>query len=177
MDSTTESSREIADRHRLRHCFGAFATGVVVVTVGGSSPHGMTANAFTSVSLDPPLLLVCIEQTAVMHEALMTNKVFGVSVLASDHEAAARHFADRQRPLGKAQFEHIGWTAGEQTGAPLIDGALARFECELWRWYDGGDHTIFLGRLLSLDRQADTDALLFLNGRFHGSTERTDSPT
>lgn len=156
---------ELADAKALRRAFGAFATGVTVVTTGGPSPHGMTANSFTSVSLDPPLVLVCVDRDAVMHRTLTTTGTFGVSVLAAHQEQVARHFADRWRPLGMAQFDGISWAAGRRTGAPMIDGAVAQFECELWRTHDGGDHSIFVGRLLSLTRQAD-DALVFFHGRF-----------
>lgn len=154
------------DATLLRRAFGAFATGVTIVTVGGDTPHGMTANSFTSVSLDPPLVLVCVGRTAAMHDILIEAKQFAVSVLGSHQEVVARHFADRKRPLGIAQFDVVNWRPGGFTGAPLIDGAIAGFECELWQTYDGGDHTIFVGKLLSLDRGADREALLFLQGRF-----------
>jgi flavin reductase (DIM6/NTAB) family NADH-FMN oxidoreductase RutF len=166
----------LADRALLRGAFGSFATGVTVVTVGGASPHGMTANSFTSVSLDPPLVLICVERDAVMHRALTDAGHFGVSVLASAQERIARHFADRRRPLGPEQFEVVDWARGAHTGAPLIVGAMAHFECRLWRSYDGGDHTIFLGHLLTLHRHAEDDALLFHHGRFRQvADERTGS--
>jgi len=154
------------DPGRLRRALGTFATGVTVVTVGGDTPHGMTANSFTSVSLDPPLVLVCVGRGAIMHKILSERGAFGVSVLAADQERVARHFADRWRPLGTAQFDPIDWMPGHRTGAPLVGGALAHFECQLWRTYDGGDHTIFVGELLSLERAVDQDALLFVHGRF-----------
>ncbi len=166
MNVAPEPSHQVADPKVLRRAFGAFATGVIVVTTGGDTPHGMTANSFTSVSLDPPLVLVCIDRSAIMHESLGATGCFGVSVLAAHQEPVARHFANRWRALGAAQFDAVGWLPGRLTGAPLIDGALARFECELWRSYDGGDHTIFIGRLLSLDRHADGEALLFFHGQF-----------
>jgi flavin reductase (DIM6/NTAB) family NADH-FMN oxidoreductase RutF len=159
-------SVERADTTLLRRAFGAFATGVTVVTIGGDTPHGMTANSFTSVSLDPPLVLVCVGRGAVMHKLLSETGSFGVSVLASHQESVARHFADRWRPLGSAQFDAVDWLPGRLTGAPLIDGAIARFECELWRSYDGGDHTIFIGEVVSLDRSVEQEALLFFHGRF-----------
>jgi flavin reductase (DIM6/NTAB) family NADH-FMN oxidoreductase RutF len=140
----------LSDSKILRQAFGTFATGVTVVTVGGSTPHGMTANSFASVSLDPPLLLVCIEHDAIMHGCLAAARSFAVSVLASHQEGIARRFADRWRPLGLAQFDNLDWLPGPLTGAPLITGAQAHFECDLWRSYDGGDHTIFVGRLLAL---------------------------
>jgi flavin reductase len=158
-------AEDIADVAVLRGAFAAFATGVTVVTTGGATPHAMTANSFTSVSLDPPLVLVCVDRDAVMHRTLLSTGVFGVSVLAADQEAVARHFADRWRPLGTAQFDGVDWAPGRRTGAPMIDGAIAHFECELWRAYEGGDHTIFVGRLLSLARRP-AEALLFVQGRF-----------
>ncbi|MGE5830594.1 MAG: flavin reductase family protein, partial [Micromonosporaceae bacterium] len=163
------------DSQLLRQCFGAFATGVTVVTVGGTHPHGMTANSFTSVSLDPPLVLVCVGLEAHMHGLLLGNERFGVSVLASDQEAAARHFASRARQPGAAQFDAVKWLPGRASGAPLLAGAAAHFECEVWETYDGGDHTIFVSRLLTLARRADADVLVFLNGRF-GPARPTRSP-
>ncbi|MGW4797777.1 flavin reductase family protein [Nonomuraea sp. NPDC004297] len=155
-----------ADATALRRAFGAFVTGVTVITTGGPVPHAMTANSFTSVSLDPPLILVCIGKGAVMHQCLSETSSFGVSVLAAEQEAAARHFADRYRPLGLAQFDAVEVTPGEVTGVPLIAGASAGFECEVWRAYDGGDHTIFLGKVLSLRRQDDSAGLLVYRGQF-----------
>lgn len=156
----------VPDTTQLRRAFGSFATGVTVVTVGGQTPHGMTANSFTTVSLDPPLVLVCVARNAIMHEALLREGVFGVSVLGAGQEQVARHFASSRRPLGAEQFRGTTCQVGAQCGAPLIADAAAHLECELWRAYDGGDHTIFLGRLLSLDDGGDEDALVFLRGHF-----------
>lgn len=160
---------DTADPAVLRRAFGTFATGITVVTVGGRTPHGMTANSFTPVSLRPPLVLVCIDRQAVMHRRICLG-FFGISVLAAGQEGVARHFADLTRPLGGAQFAGIAHEPGPLTRAPLISGALAHFECELWRTCDGGDHTIFIGRMLSLGQPAGRDAagsLLFLRGGFH----------
>jgi flavin reductase (DIM6/NTAB) family NADH-FMN oxidoreductase RutF len=168
---------DVTDSTALRRAYGAFATGVTVVTVGGPVPHGMTANSFTSVSLDPPLVLVCVGRDAVMHHALVSARRFGVSVLAADQEGVARHFADRRRPLGNGQFEYVDWRPGPLTGVPLISGALATFECALWRCYDGGDHSIFVGNLLSLYRHDGENALLFAHGRFGALTPRPDEVT
>ncbi|MDG4793434.1 flavin reductase family protein [Micromonospora sp. WMMD1082] len=168
----------MADPLALRKAFGAFATGVTVITVGGPLPHGMTANSFTAVSLDPPLLLVCVQRDAVMHRRLADHRHFGVSVLAAHQEDVARYFADRRRPLGREEFAGVDWLPGPTTGSPLIAGALVHFECELRQAYDGGDHTIFLGGLLSMDRRLDDDVLLFLSGRFHQiNQERSDVTT
>ncbi|MFI5929080.1 flavin reductase family protein [Micromonospora sp. NPDC051543] len=174
MNSDAIPDPDLTDVVTLRRAFGTFATGVTVVTVGGELVHGMTANSFTSVSLEPPLVLVCVERQAVMHRSLMGVGTFGVSVLAADQEHIARYFASRGRPLGPAQFDEVDWRPGRVTGAPLLDGALTRFECRLLRCYDGGDHSIFLGAVLSLERCVDAEALLFLNGRFHRATSATD---
>ncbi len=166
METDSAPDVGLADTAALRRAFGEFATGVTVVTVGGPTPHGMTANAFTSVSLDPPLLLVCVGRNATMHGYLEAAGAFGVSVLAANQERVARHFADRWRPAGQAQFDPVDWVPGTVVDAPLIGGALARFECELWSTCDGGDHTIFIGRLLAADRPAGENALLFHGGAF-----------
>jgi flavin reductase (DIM6/NTAB) family NADH-FMN oxidoreductase RutF len=166
MNAAGPPSLDISDSALLRRVFATFATGVTVLTVGGEVPHGMTANSFTSVSLDPPLVLVCIGRDAIMHRSLRSARSFAVSVLGSQQEAVARHFANRRRELGKAQFDQVDWRPGPLTGAPLIKDALAHFECAVWRAYDGGDHTIFVGKLLAMRQQQGDDALLFFSGRF-----------
>ncbi|MEV4896410.1 flavin reductase family protein [Nonomuraea sp. NPDC055795] len=163
----TASSLEAADTGALRRNLGAFATGVAVLAVGGEAPHGTTVNSFTSVSLRPPLVLVCVDRRAVMHR-MLTAGHFGISVLAADQEGLARYFADVARPLGIAQFDGVDHRRGPLTGVPLLNGALAGFECELWRTYDGGDHTIFVGRLLAAERPPATgaDPLVFHDGGY-----------
>jgi flavin reductase (DIM6/NTAB) family NADH-FMN oxidoreductase RutF len=156
----------VSDTKLLRQAFGTFTAGVAVATVGGRCPHAMTASSLTSVSLDPPLLLVCVARSAVMHRRLSAAGHFGVSVLAARQEDIARHFADRWRRLGHSQFDAVACLPGRLTGVPLISGAVAAFECELWRGYDGGDHTIFIGKLLTMSCAADDDALLFSRGQF-----------
>ncbi|WP_405090048.1 MULTISPECIES: flavin reductase family protein [unclassified Micromonospora] len=163
---TTFDTEEVTDSTHMRRVYGTFATGVTVVSVGGDEPHAMTANSFSAVSLDPPLVLVCIDRDALMHQALSRAGTFGISVLAPDQEAVARYYADRRRPLGPEQFEFADWRPGGRTDAPLLAGAVAHFECELWRSYDGGDHTIFLGRPRGMRRYGDGEALVFLGGRF-----------
>ncbi|ATE55859.1 MULTISPECIES: flavin reductase family protein [Actinosynnema] len=154
------------DPKELRSVMGRFATGVVVVTTGGEHVHGMTANAFGSVSLDPPLVHVCVARSAVMHRALTSTGRFGVSVAAADQEPAVRHFADRERVLGAAQFDVVDWAPGPLTGAPLLTGALAWLECEVVTAHPAGDHTLFLGRVLGCGSGAEQGALVFHQGRF-----------
>jgi flavin reductase (DIM6/NTAB) family NADH-FMN oxidoreductase RutF len=150
----------------LREALGMFATGVTVVTVGGPAPHGMTANSFTSVSLDPPLVLVCVNRDSVMQRRLARADCFAVSVLDAAQLDVARRFADRSRPGGAAQFDGIDCEPGGCSGAPLIGGALAWLECRRWRAYDGGDHWIHVGRVLSVRRAAAGDALMFFEGHY-----------
>ncbi|MGX2998290.1 flavin reductase family protein [Streptomyces sp. JNUCC 64] len=150
----------------LREVMSRFATGVVVLTVGGEPPHAMTANAFSSVSLSPPSVLCSVAHSAVMHQALTTVRRFGVSVLSAGQEPLARHFADKKRELGAAQFARGDWFAGERTGAPLLTGALAWLECELDAAHVSFDHTIFVGTVLASRRGDDGRGLLFFDGRF-----------
>lgn len=154
------------DPAALRRAFGSFGTGVTVVTVGGASPRGMTANSFVSVSLTPPLVLLCVGRDAVMHGCLESAATFGVSVLGADQEKVARHFASRSRPMGAEQFRSVDVTSGRVVDAPLIAGAPAHFECRKWNAYDGGDHVIYVGEVLALAEGRETDALLFHRGRF-----------
>jgi flavin reductase (DIM6/NTAB) family NADH-FMN oxidoreductase RutF len=156
------------DRGQLRGVLGRFATGITVLTAAGrQGAHGMTANSFASVSLDPPLILVCVERTAVMHTAILEAGTFAVSVLAAGQEPEARYFADKARPRGEHEFDAVECEPGKQCGAPILTGALAWLECALAAVYDGGDHSIFLGEVLEAGRDARADALLFYGGGFH----------
>jgi flavin reductase len=152
----------------FRDGVGMFATGITVVTaVSERFGHGMTANAFASVSLDPLLVLVCVVKDALMHKVLDEVGRFAVSVLAGDQEDLARYFSDSGRPSGMAQFLPVAWHPGPTTGAPLLDGALAHLECDVEAAYDGGDHTVFLGRVRWVERaNPDGDPLLYFGGRY-----------
>lgn len=155
----------------LRRVMSRFATGVTVLTAGGGVPQGMTANAFTSVSLEPPLVLCCLSLDARLREAVAATGAFGVSLLSADQEDAARYFADRSRPDGVAQFSAYGWEPGPRTGAPLLSGSLGWLECEVERSYPGGDHVILLGRVVTALQGTGSEALLFVHGEL-----RTVSP-
>jgi len=151
----------------MREVMSRFATGVVVIGVGGEHIHGMTANAFTSVSLDPPLVLCCVARAALMHRAIANAGRFAISVLDADQRDLATHFASKGRGIGLAQFANVRWTPGEHTGAPIIDRALAWLECDLERTVDCGDHAVFVGEVLAAGRGAGRDSLLFFDGGFH----------
>lgn len=161
--STTATT---VDGSGLRAVMARFATGVTVLTAGGERCHGMTANAISSVSLDPPLVLCCVARTARLHETITAAGGFAVSVLAAGQADLARYFADKKRPAGAAQFTGVDWLPGPRTGAPLLSGALSWLECDLTAAYEGGDHSIFLGSVLTAELGPDGSALLFHDGGF-----------
>jgi flavin reductase (DIM6/NTAB) family NADH-FMN oxidoreductase RutF len=155
------------DQVELRDVFGMFATGITVLTAGQDSPHGMTANSFTSVSLEPPLVLVCVLRTARMHQAILDSGAFGVSMLAAGQEHIARYFASPTRPIGGGEFAMVDWAPGPHTGSPIVSDNIAWLDCSLTDVFDGGDHSIFLGRVLGLGRSRNSGALMFYRGSFH----------
>ncbi|MES2814534.1 MAG: flavin reductase family protein [Pseudomonadota bacterium] len=132
------------DPKALRNAFGAFATGVTVITTRqpGGTPRGFTANSFTSVSLDPALLLVCLAKTAHSAEVFAEAPHFAVNILAEDQKAVSGLFASR----APDKFDHCAWTPGP-ADMPLIDGALAQFTCARHQLVDAGDHLILIGRV------------------------------
>ena len=143
----------------LRRTLGRFCTGVTVVTTERDGEiHAMTANAFTSVSLDPPLVLVSIDHRAKMHRLLPDTRRFGVSVLACDQERTAWHFAGRPLAEPGELFVHAG-------DVPLVRGAIAHVGCSLHACHEAGDHTLYLGHVEHLDSRPG-EPLLFHRGVF-----------
>lgn len=163
-ETATSASR---DGKVLRSVFGKFATGVTVVAAGQEVPRGMTANSFTSVSIRPPLVLVCVNRHAAIHQAVLESGSFAVSMLSAHQEHIARYFADHSRPRGTTEFGSVNWSPGPGTGSPILDGALGWLDCDLAASYDGGDHAIFLGSVLASGCGPAEDALLFFGGDFH----------
>jgi flavin reductase (DIM6/NTAB) family NADH-FMN oxidoreductase RutF len=146
---------------QLRSTLGRFCTGVTVVTTAdeaGGDVHAMTANAFTSVSLDPPLVLVSIDHRARMHRMLPETRRYGVSVLAADQERIALHFAGRRLDGHGELFE---WASG----VPFVCGAIAHVGCSLHEHHDAGDHTLYLGHVEHLESRPGRP-LLFHQGSF-----------
>ncbi len=142
----------------FRRSMGRFATGITVVTTKlDGIDHAMTANSFTSVSLDPLLVLVCVERETRFHEAVIETGTWGVSVLAADQRRHALWFATRGRPL-EGQFMQVPHVAGPRTGAALLVGAVTTMECRTSTTWQAGDHDVLLGEVLELgpvDLQAD----------------------
>ncbi len=150
------------EKNELRRVMGHFATGVTVITTLRASGelHGLTANAFTSVSLIPPLVLVCVDKKAESYPCFEESKVFTVNILASDQEALSRRFA----VSGGEKFQGVAYRAGANN-APILEGALAYIECRVTNTIDGGDHTIYLGEVEQAETR-EVKPLLFFRGGY-----------
>lgn len=160
------------DPNTLRRALGDFATGVCVVTAApdGGPALGMTVNSFSSVSLDPPLVLFCVANSANGLEGWRRASHYAINVLAENQSAISNRFA---RPNAD-KWEGLAPEAGA-TGAPLISGAIAHFECAAEHQYPGGDHTIFVGRVVAFDRpRPNAEPLVFHQGRYRELTHQHD---
>ncbi|MGH3873072.1 MAG: flavin reductase family protein [Pseudonocardiaceae bacterium] len=146
------------DSRRLRDCLGKFSTGVTVVTVqNGDLVHGATVSSFTSVSLDPPLVMVCLNRRSRMC-ARLAGSAFGVNVLAADQRELALHFA------GRSKLERmVSWEQSDQS--PMISGCVAHLACSPWASYDGGDHILHLGEVRYFEFR-NGEPLVFYGGAF-----------
>jgi flavin reductase (DIM6/NTAB) family NADH-FMN oxidoreductase RutF len=136
---------ESFDPREFRKALSCFVTGVTVVTTidDDGQPRGFTANSFTSVSLDPPLVLVCIADSAQSYGVFATTAHFGINILAEDHREVSNIFASK-RP---DKFDEVAWTPGHQ-GAPVFDAAVAWLDCAVHDRVDAGDHMILIGRVV-----------------------------
>ncbi len=142
---------------------GSFGTGVTIVTsCAGDRIHGMTVSAFTEVSLDPPLVLVCADKTSNTHPVIAEGKVFAVNILARDQEELSNRFASKKDE--DKRFDGIDYEVGE-TGAPLIAGTVASLDCRVVEAHDAGDHVIYIGEVQAL-RVSDREPLLYLRGSY-----------
>jgi flavin reductase (DIM6/NTAB) family NADH-FMN oxidoreductase RutF len=138
-----------------RQAAGRLPTGILVVgTVLDGTDHVMTVSAFSSVSLDPLLVLFCAEKIARFHDTVLAAGFFSVSVLGEDSEKTSRWLATRGRPLD-GQLDGIDHHAGPVTGAPVLDAALSALECRIASVYDGGDHSIIVGEVVGASNSAD----------------------
>lgn len=154
------------DQNAFRGALGRFASGVTVVTtVLDGVDHAMTASAFTSVSLDPPLVLVCSHKSSRFHDAVLDSGVWGVSILAEEGIAASAWFAHSGRPL-ETQFEGIAHRRGD-AGIVLLEESLAWLECTTETVVDGGDHTILIGAVTGAGvRDEIDDPLLYYRSHY-----------
>ncbi len=158
----------------FRKALGCFATGVTVITVDHEGEvHGMTANAFTSVSLDPMLVLVCVNQRARTHAHLHTKKRFGINVLSESQRSISEYYArtnenHQQAAEAGAHFDRT------QHGTPVLHGALAYLECRLQTAYDAGDHTIFIAAVDEVVLRRGKP-LLFFRGEYQAIGAQIES--
>jgi flavin reductase (DIM6/NTAB) family NADH-FMN oxidoreductase RutF len=152
-----------SDARTLRDAMGCFATGITIITSrdGDGTPIGLTANSFTSLSLDPPLLLVCVANTAGSAPVLREAEHFAVNMLQVSQQATSNRFAGK----GEDRFAATAWSEGE-TGMPLIDGALGAFECKRHAIHDGGDHFILVGEVVRAQFEPRRDPLLYFRGKY-----------
>ncbi|MGI8618198.1 MAG: flavin reductase family protein [Gemmatimonadaceae bacterium] len=150
------------DEYRFRSVLSRFASGVTVVTAVDDTgvDHGITVSAFCSLSLKPPLVLICIDHGTVMHRILETSTAFAVSVLAAGQEELARRFSDPDND----RFDGTSYTRGSN-GAAVLTGAAAHLECGLTHRFEGGDHTIFVGNVEAADA-SDLHPLLYYRGGY-----------
>jgi flavin reductase (DIM6/NTAB) family NADH-FMN oxidoreductase RutF len=148
------------DAKAFRSTMGRFATGVTVITTRtGDQVHGMTANGFMSVSLEPPLIVVSIARAARMHDTLAASGTYGVSVLCSDQERLSGHFAGQPRDDVAPDFE---WA----DGVPVIAGSLVQIVASVTDAHPAGDHTLYVGRVRHLAVRENAEPLVFHEGRY-----------
>jgi flavin reductase (DIM6/NTAB) family NADH-FMN oxidoreductase RutF len=142
----------------FRRACGRFATGVTVATVLDAEglPHGLTVSSFTSVSLEPPLVSICLGHAVTLIELFRAANYFGINVLAEGQQ----HLSERFARKGHDRFHGVAWTPGEN-GAPLLEGVLAAIECEVDRRIPAGDHDIFVGRMVGTRVQEGAPLLHF----------------
>jgi flavin reductase (DIM6/NTAB) family NADH-FMN oxidoreductase RutF len=152
------------DADAFKSALGRFASGVTVVTTRGSdgADHGMTASSFCSVSLDPPLVLVCVEKIASMHDSIVACEHFAINVLADSQEQLARRFA----VAAGNRFEGVGFSRGAHS-LPILDDVLAWLECRRTITYEGGDHSIIVGAVTAA-KWRDSKPLLYYRGGYAG---------
>jgi flavin reductase (DIM6/NTAB) family NADH-FMN oxidoreductase RutF len=152
------------DQRAFRAALSQFATGVAVITARGPANEaiGMTMSSFNSVSLDPPLVLFSVDRRALSLPAMLKAKGYAVNILGREQEQLSNQFA---RALGD-KWSSVEHTLGHAE-APLLHGAIAHFECEPYAHHDGGDHVIFIGRVLRFSSNPDGEPLVFFRGKYH----------
>jgi 3-hydroxy-9,10-secoandrosta-1,3,5(10)-triene-9,17-dione monooxygenase reductase component len=149
---------------QFRRVMGHFPTGVTIVTSrrGNGDPCGLTANAVASVSLDPLLVLVCVDRASVTHGCITQGGSFAISILSSEDKELARRFAHSDRA---GRFEGVDLSQSS-TGSPILARALAWMDCRVREVHEAGDHSIMVGQVLSCDAR-DGEPLVFFRGEFH----------
>jgi 3-hydroxy-9,10-secoandrosta-1,3,5(10)-triene-9,17-dione monooxygenase reductase component len=154
------------DSRELRRVLGAFATGVTVITIGsGDDAYGMTANSFASVSLDPPLILVCVQRRSAAAYLLKATNSFAVNILSEAQAHVSDHFAHPDRPRGAGCFDGVPHRIGA-SGAAVLAGAAGHLDCRVHALHEAGDHLIVIGEVIQLSADAAAAPLVFHRGRY-----------
>jgi len=156
-----------SDDAAFRAALGRFPSGVTVVSTRyDGTDHAITASAFTSVSLVPPRVLVCVDTRTRFHDPVLATGTWGVSILSQQGRDAASWLATRGRPV-EHQLDKLAHHRGAATGAALLDDALGWLECRTWRTYDGGDHTIVVGTVVAASVAVEgDDPLLYYRSHY-----------
>ena len=151
----------VIDTNFLRKSLGKFSTGVTIVTSIDSEgvPTGMTVNSFSSVSLDPALVLWCIDKKQPSYDTFMDGKGYAVNILSKDQSDLCYKFSSQSHD----KFENVNWKKSKN-GFPLIENSLAWFDCKKWNYYSGGDHQILVGEVTSFN-SSELKPLTFWNGQ------------
>jgi flavin reductase (DIM6/NTAB) family NADH-FMN oxidoreductase RutF len=150
------------DSDTYRRLLSRFASGIAIITArDGERDVGMTVSAFCSVSLSPPLVLVCVDHSASMHDLLLGHPKLGINIMACEHEAECRRFADKNETQ---RFEGASFTRGE-SGVALLEDAMSCLECQLVHHCEAGDHTIFIAQV-ERGAMRDGQPLLYYRGQF-----------
>jgi flavin reductase (DIM6/NTAB) family NADH-FMN oxidoreductase RutF len=152
------------DSREFRDTLGCFATGITVITTVDreGAPVGFTANSFTALSLDPPLILFCLDRNATCFESFHRNRHFAVNVLSAEQQEISNRFAK----TGADKWSGVKFESGGD-GAPILAGCLASLECEINEVFEGGDHVIFIGKVTGMRRSKDDPRpLLYFRGRY-----------
>jgi flavin reductase (DIM6/NTAB) family NADH-FMN oxidoreductase RutF len=160
----------VIDTREFRNALGCFATGITVITALDESraPVGLTANSFTSLSLDPPLVLFCIDRTIKSFQAIHANRHFVVNILREDQEHISRQFAKS----GADKWYGVRFQSWD-TGCPILEGCIANLECDVEQVFEGGDHIIVVGKVrrMKFDATSDCRPLLYYKGKYGGVRE------
>ncbi len=152
------------DRDAFKQVMGRWTTGVTIVTArAGDAIHGMTVSAFTEVSLEPPLVLVCADKSSNTHPLIAEGGVFAVNILARNQAALSDKFASKQDE--HLRFEGVDWTMAE-TGSPILPDTVAALDCRVHAAHESGDHVIYLGEVLWTRCDPDKSVLLYNSGTY-----------
>jgi 3-hydroxy-9,10-secoandrosta-1,3,5(10)-triene-9,17-dione monooxygenase reductase component len=159
------------DQTTFRQVCSRYATGIAVATVNGpeGEPHGLTVNSFTSVSCNPPLVLVCIDYRCTLLPMFRASSVYGINVLSEEQQHLSVRFS---RVSAEERFAGLEWNPG-QTGVPVLGSCLATFECAVTQIVEAGDHAIFIGEIVSA-RCSEGKPLLYFGSSYARLKEFTN---